>query len=100
MGTPLPSRTMTLILLAPMMAIAPFVPEDFAYVGGRLLDVAERFLAAAWVTADVAGGLDAARLRGPPRTMPGKGGGGGRARAARKPGRLRSRGGSERAMMP
>ena len=26
MGTPLPSRTMTLILFAPMMAIAPFVP--------------------------------------------------------------------------
>ena len=26
MGTPLPSRTMTRILLAPMMAMAPFVP--------------------------------------------------------------------------
>ena len=100
MGTPLPSRTMTLILLAPMMAMAPFVPLLLAYVGGRLLDVAERFLAAACVTADVAGGLDAARLLGPPRTMPGKGGGGGRARAARRPGRLRSRGGSEQAMMP
>ena len=100
MGTPLPSRTMTLILLAPMMAIAPFVPEDLAYVGGRLLEVAERLRAAACVTADVAGGLDAARRLGPPRTMPGKGGGGGRARAALRPGRLRSRGGSEQAIMP
>ena len=72
MGTPLPSRTMTLILLAPMMAMAPFVPLLLAYVGGRLLEVADRLRAAACVTADVAGGLDAARLRGPPRTMPGK----------------------------
>ena len=63
--------------------------------------MAERLRAAACVTADVAGGLDAARLRGPPRTMPGKGGGGAaRAPRARRPGRLRSRGGSEQAMMP
>ena len=64
------------------------------------MDVAERFLAAACVTAEVAGGLDAALRLGPPRTMPGKGGGGGLARAALKPGRLLSLGGSEQAMMP
>jgi len=47
MGTPLPSRTMTLILLAPMMAMAPFVPLLLAYVGGRRLEVALRLRAAA-----------------------------------------------------
>ena len=85
---------------APMMAMAPFVPLLLAYVGGRLFDVALRLRAAACVTAEVAGGLDAALRLGPPRTMPGKSGGGGRARAALRPGRLLSLGGSEQAMMP
>mmetsp|Transcript_25380 Transcript_25380/g.71213 ORF Transcript_25380/g.71213 Transcript_25380/m.71213 type:complete len:210 (-) Transcript_25380:234-863(-) len=100
MGTPLPSLTITRMRFAPMMAMAPFVPLLLAYVGGRLLLVAERLRAAACVTAEVAGGLDAALRLGPPRTMPGKGGGGGRARAALRPGRLLSLGGSEQAMMP
>ena len=46
MGTPLPSLTITRMRFAPMMAMAPFVPLLLAYVGGRLLLVAERLRAA------------------------------------------------------